>query len=486
MQETTVQKKPKKALINISKKTFIQVLCLLAAMLIVSAILTYVIPRGAFGAAIGEDGKETVDYSVYLPREDLSGVSPVKAIFAPVLVFASGDGLALLMLSLFLFVISAAFQVMNDVGGVRALIGGVSEKFKNRRGLLLVLVSFLFYCFGSFLGLFEEMLTMLPIVAVLCLSLGYDSFTGFLCCIIACGFGFAGAVTNPFTVLYASQIIGVNPMGKIWFRLIVFAVMFLLFLAFLFFYLRRIAKHPEASYTFTHDKALREQMTAGAEESVDPTAQARARRVYAIFLSAALGLIVLCSSISALRDYTVPVLIAYFLLCGVGAGMLVSKSPKKVFASFGKGFLAALPTIVIIAFAASVKYVFAEGSVFPTIVHWINTLAAGKNPIAVALIIYLIVLLLEFFISSSTAKAVLVMGLLAVANVGLSKEMLVLLYTFADGYTNVLFPTSPVLLLSLSMIEMDYFKWLKKSWWLFLVNFALVIGFILLAVGIGY
>ncbi len=472
--------KKKKALINISKKTFIQVLCLLAAMLVVSAILTYVIPRGEFGT--NADG--TTNYSVYNERSDLPGVHPVKAIFAPVLVFASGDGVSLLVLSLFLFVISAAFQVMNDVGGVRSLIGGVSAAFKNRRKLLLVIISFLFYCFGSFLGLFEEMLTMLPIVAVLCISLGYDSFTGFLTCILACGFGFAGAVTNPFTVLLASNLIGIeNPMEKVWFRLIVFAVMFLLFLAFLFVYLRRISKDPEKSYTFTHDKSLREQMVDG-EGTADPASEKRARLVYAIFLSAALVLIILCSVF--LSDYTVPVLIAYFLFFGIGAGLLVSRQPKKVFAGFGKGFLAALPTIAIIGFAASVKYVFAEGSVFPTIVHWINTVASGKTLIAVALIIYLIVLMLEFFISSSTAKAIMVMGLLAVANVGLSKEMLVLLYTFADGYTNVLFPTSPVLLLSLSMIEMDYFKWLKKSWWLFLANFALVIGFILLAVGIGY
>ncbi len=484
MQETAMPKK-KKALINISKKTFIQVLCLLAAMLLISAILTYIIPRGEFGTKM-VDGKETEDYSVYNEKKDLPGVHPVKAIFAPILVFASRDGLSLLMLSLFLFVISAAFQVMNDVGGVRSLIGGVSEKFKNNRTLLLVIISFIFYCFGSFLGLFEEMLTMLPIVAVLCLSLGFDSFTGFLCCILACGFGFAGAVTNPFTVLLASEIIGVNPMAKIWFRLIVFVVMFLLFLAFLFVYLRRIEKTPEKSYTFTHDQTLREQMNGEANADADPAREKRTRIVYAVFLSAALGLIILCSSISAVRDYTVPALIAYFLFFGIGAGMLVSKAPKKVFASFGKGFLAALPTIAIIGFAASVKYVLAEGSVFPTIVHWINTVAEGKSPIAVALIIYLIVLMLEFFISSSTAKAIMVMGLLAVANVGLSKEMLVLLYTFADGYTNVLFPTSPVLLLSLSMIEMDYFKWLKKSWWLFLANFALVIGFILLAVGIKY
>ena len=484
MQEAAMPKK-KKALINISKKTFIQVVILLVAMLAVASILTYVIPRGEWGKTTNSEGEIVNDYAVYNERNDLPGVHPVKAIFAPVLVFASGDGLSLLMLSLFLFVISAAFQVMNDVGGVRSLIGGVSEAFKNRRKLLLVILSFLFYCFGSFLGLFEEMLTMLPIVAVLCLSLGYDSFTGFLCCIIACGFGFAGAVTNPFTVLLASQIIGVNPMEKIWFRLLVFAVMFLLFLAFLFVYLRRISKNPEKSFTLEHDKALRDQMS-GEKKEADPAREKRTRVVYAIFLSAALGLIILCSSLSVLRDYTVPALIAYFLFFGIGAGLLVSKAPKKVFAGFGKGFLAALPTIVIIALAASVKYVFAEGSVFPTIVHWINTVASGKSLIVVALIIYLIVLMLEFFISSSTAKAIMVMGLLAVANVGLSKEMLVLLYTFADGYTNVLFPTSPVLLLSLSMIGMDYFKWLKKSWWLFLANFALVIGFILLAVGIGY
>ena len=78
------------------------------------------------------------------------------------------------------------------------------------------------------------------------------------------------------------------------------------------------------------------------------------------------------------------------------------------------------------------------------------------------------------------------MGILSVVSVGLTKQTSVLLYTFADGYTNVLFPTSPVLLISLSMIELDYFKWVKKSWPLFLVNLVLVIGFIILGIVIGY
>ena len=72
------------------------------------------------------------------------------------------------------------------------------------------------------------------------------------------------------------------------------------------------------------------------------------------------------------------------------------------------------------------------------------------------------------------------------ANIGLSKPLLVLLYTFGDGYTNVLFPTSPVLLISLSMIQVDYFTWVKKSIPLFLLNFLLVIGFIWLSVVVQY
>ena len=43
-----------------------------------------------------------------------------------------------------------------------------------------------------------------------------------------------------------------------------------------------------------------------------------------------------------------------------------------------------------------------------------------------------------------------------------------------------------MLLISLSMIEIDYFTWLKKSAPLFLVNFLLVLGFIALGVAAGY
>ena len=471
--------KKNRNLIDISTKTFIQVVLLLAALMVVAIVLTYIVPKGEFGMLA--DG--TPDYLSYTRRADLAGIPLAQGLFAPILVFFSSDGLTLVMLSLFLVVISASFQVMNDAGGIRLLIGAVSERFRNRRVLLLVLISFLFYCFGSFLGLFEEMLTMFPIVASLCVLIGYDSFTGFLCSIIACGFGFASAITNPFTVLLASGIIGVNPMLKIWFRLLVFIVMFPLLLSFLFLYLRRIGKDPSASVTLRHDEALRRN---ALEQESQPERSGRIRLTYTVFLLAALALIIVSSMSEALRDYSVVILIAWFLIGGILAGYIAMGNPKTVLASFGRGLLSVLPTIVFIAMAASIKYIFDRGAILPTIVHQINVMAEGEIPFGIAMSIYLIVLALEFFISSSTAKAILVMGLLSVVNVGLSKSMMVLLYTFADGYTNVLFPTSPVLLIALSMMELDYFTWIKKSWPLFLANLILVLGFIALGITVGY
>ncbi len=472
--------KTKKSLLNISKKTFIQVCILLASLMIFSIILTYVIKKGEFG--LNSDG--SINYQDYHELTNIKGINIFKGLFSFILVFTSNDGLNLIMLSLFLIIISSSFQVMNDVGGIKSLIKKIANKFKDNRHLLVIIISFVFMCFGSFLGLFEEMLTLLPIITILMIAVGYDSFTGFLVCIISCGFGFASAITNPFTVLLASEYIGINPLNHIYYRLIIFVIMFLFLLSYIFLYIRKIEKDKLKSYTYQHDLDLNIELTDTDKKEDDN--EKRIRIVYLIFLSLALLLIILVSLIKVIRGYSVPILIIYFLFGGLLCGYLVKKDFKFVLKSFLKGLLGALPTIAFIALAASIKYIFDEGKIMPTIINQINIYASDKNPIFLALIIYLIVLVLEFFISSSTAKAILVMGILSGLTLGLSKEMLVLLYTFGDGYTNVIFPTSPVLLISLSMIGLDYFKWIKKSWWFFIINFIIVIGLILLGIVIKY
>ena len=77
-------------------------------------------------------------------------------------------------------------------------------------------------------------------------------------------------------------------------------------------------------------------------------------------------------------------------------------------------------------------------------------------------------------------------GVAASGALNLSRELIVLIYIFSDGITNIIFPTSPVLLIGLSMSGQDYLGWLKQSKWLFPVAFAAAFAFLFLGLWIGY
>lgn len=469
-------------LINISRKTFISVLVLLLLLIAVSTILTYVVPKGEFGVTV-VDGKEEVNYLKYNQLPDESGIPVWKGILAPFLVIGTGDGISLIMLSVFLLVIAGSFQAMNDNRGIKVIVQRIIRKFQNNKFLLLSIIALVFMLFGSLLGLFEEMLTLLPIIAILAVMLGFDSFTGFLVSIVACGFGFSSAITNPFTVLFASKIIGVNPMTNVWYRIVIFIVMYALMELVIFLYTRKISEFPEKSFTYERDSNLRSRVFE--EEEIKN--EKKILVTYLVFFAVVLSVIITFSALDSLRDYTVVALIAVFLIGGILSSLIATgfdfKSSMK---SFGKGVLSALPSIAFIFMASSIKYILVEGKILPTITNSINLLTQNKSPFILAAILFGIILVLEFFISSSTAKAVIVMSILGVLNLGITKEMLVLIYTFADGYTNLLFPTSPVLLIGLSMIGFSYFKWVKKSWPFFVITFTLVLVFIALGILIKF
>lgn len=466
--------KPRK-LINIEKTTFFSVLILLFALVVAAVVLTYVIPKGEFG--VNADGSP--DYGTYKELVGATGIPIWKGLLSPILILGTSDGVALIMLCVFLLVISGAFQAMNDCGGIKVFVQRVIKRFQNKRFLLLAVITLLFMAFGSLLGLFEEMLTLLPIMVILAVSLGFDSFTGFLISIVACGFGFSSAITNPFTVIFASDIIGVNPLTNGWYRVIIFFIFYALLFGYIFLHAKRVSLHPEKSMTYEKDALLKKEMFSLEEIPNE-------KRIFPAYLTlflTSLLVTVLCSVLDFLRDYTVIMLIAVFLIGGITCSLISTRGNfKKTMKSFGSGVLSALPSVAFILLASAIKYVMVEGNILPTIAHGISLYVEGQNVYLTALILFAIILVLEFFISSSTAKAIFVMSILSATTIALTKEMQVLIYTFADGYTNLLFPTSPVLLIGLSMIGVSYFKWLKKSWWLFAVTFALVL--ILIALGI--
>ena len=88
--------------------------------------------------------------------------------------------------------------------------------------------------------------------------------------------------------------------------------------------------------------------------------------------------------------------------------------------------------------------------------------------------------MLNIFIPSGTAKAALTMPIMSQFSdlIGISRQSAVTAFQFGGGFTNMITPTSGVLLGVLAMAKIPYGKWFK--WMLPLMIILFILGFLLL------
>ena len=470
-----------KAFSTINLRSFIVIAVILFVILVTVGVLTYVVPKGEY---LLDENKNIIAGSFHYL--DVSGGVPIwKIILAPILVFASDNGLTIIMISLFLLVMSGCFNVMEKTGGLKALIRRAIKAFSKKKTLVIMIAVLFFMAFGSFFGMFEELVTLLPIVVVLMLSLGFDSMIGLGVCMLSACFGFSSAITNPFSVGLASQMAGVAVFDGVWLRIVFFVCVYALVCAFILGYAKKITKDKTKSLTFDIDREKLENIDFNLDKDVK---DGKAFKAYAIFLSIAFVILILIASVRVISSYAIPILAVVFLVGGIVSGLIVSEEKKKVFMDFLSGMVSMLPAVFLIALASSVKYVLDEGLIIGTITNSVVNFLSGKSKFVCVLLIYLLILILQVFIGSASAKIMLIMPIIVpiCSELGISPSVVILTYCMADGFTDMILPTNPVLLIGLSMANVSYGKWVKWTYKMQITVFVLTLLFLFFATGIGY
>ena len=120
-------------------------------------------------------------------------------------------------------------------------------------------------------------------------------------------------------------------------------------------------------------------------------------------------------------------------------------------------------TALLIGFARSIQVVLNEGQVIDTIVHGIAQPLKGLGPHLAAVGMLAVQSLCNFFIPSGSGQAYVTMPIMAPLSdlVGVSRQVSVLAYQFGDGFTNILVPTSAVLVGILAMARIPFERWLR-------------------------
>jgi len=468
---------------QISKKAFIQAVAILFILMMVAGVLTRVVPAGQY-ARVELAGRQVIDAASFTITERPN--YPIWRWFtAPFEVLAGPDSLTVIAIILFILLVGVAFAVMDKSGILKATIARIIKAFGGRKYRLLLVIAFFFMALGAFFGIFEEVIPLVPIMIALAYSLGWDTLTGLGMSVLATNVGFSTAIYNPFTIGVSQKLAGLPLFSGALPRLILFVVVYGILAAFLTAYARKIDRKPEASPVFKEDQA--ERLKYGAFQAVadDDPRMKRAIIFLAIFFALILAVLVASPFVSFLSDYALPLTGLLFVIGGIGGG-LISGAGRNAWKAAGEGFVGIAPAIPLLMMAASVKYIIVAGGIQDTILHWASTAFTGASPFAAALMIYGLTLVMELFIASGSAKALLLIPIITpLADlVGVTRQVAVSAYCFGDGFSNLAYPTNAALLITLSLTVVPYSKWIK--WVLSLWIWIIVATVIFLGIAVAF
>ena len=466
-----MDKKENKGL-NISTRSFLTAIIVIFGLMVVCYVLTLVVPGGRYVRYPDEDGNMVISATGFYSVQ--GGLPFWKWLLSPVLCLTAEGSGTLIAVIAFLLVIGGVFNSLDKCGLMQYMLHKTAHKFGTVRYRLMAVLALLFMGMGSMIGSFEECVPMVPIVVALSISLGWDALVGIGMSLLAAGCGFAAGVCNPFTVGVAQELAGLPMFSGVWMRLVSFSLIYLLLLAFLRLYAKRIERPLDLDKRGTEFKNDRKMN--------------RGLICFAGIMGVGIAFILCSGFVPALQDYTMIIVAVMFLAAGISSTLVSGMSGKELGKTAISGVLSMLPAVLMILMASSIRYTLEEANILDTILHGAMGLAQNLPKWAVVEFIYLLVLGMNFFIPSGSAKAFMLIPLIVpmAQMFGISPQLCVLAFAFGDGFSNVFYPTNPALLIGLGLADVSYGDWFKWSGKFQLLNLVLTALLLLAGFCIGY
>ncbi|MCD8193279.1 MAG: AbgT family transporter [Tannerellaceae bacterium] len=501
-------------------------------IIVFCALLTWFIPGGEYVEQVNATGEKTM---IYQPAESVPQTWQIFSAFYK----GFTDKADIIV---FILIIGGAFWIVNDSkafdAGTISFLRSMRKLEKNRllrnfdiEKLLLVSIMLLFSIFGAVFGMSEETIAFCLVLVPMAISMGYDSITGVCMVFVAAGLGFAGAILNPFTIGIAQGLAGLPLFSGIEYRIFCWVVINSIGFTWIIRYAGKVKKNPESSPVYEEDQYWRNlhnlnetditfytprsawgcyiilllAQLAFAWQYPLTTIQIGNRYFEGLYLLPVITILFAITSLIALRktvhiyilnllfftifylivgvmgyDWYIMEIATLFLALGIAAGIANNKGPDDIVKLFMEGCKDIMSAALVVGLAGGIIVIMQDGKIIDTLLHSMATGMEGMGKVATVGIMYIIQNLINLIIPSGSAKAALTMPIMAPFSelIGLSKQATVMAFQFGDGFTNMITPTSGVLIAVLGVSRIPYEKWVAWIWKLMLV--LIITGFLLL------
>lgn len=447
-------------------------LALLFAIMAAALVATWLLPQGQFEMAVNDAGNTVVVPGTYQSAEERVTLSPLTLFTVVPRAMAAAQDIIF-----FVLIVGGALAVLRASGLIDAVLGWTLKRVGHSPKLLIIIGMSVFAIGSGTIGVAEEYIPFAAMLITLCLAMRMDVITAMGILICGYGIGYGVAVMNPFTVIVAQDVSGLEPASGWGFRLALFVPFVAIGVHHVWSYAKKVQADPEAS------------LMKGIEPLHAPPSEyppLDGRRM--ILLAAALAALALMIWGISTQGWYLVELGALFIGLALFTGLVGGLGVNGTARNFGDGAAELAMTALLIGFARAIALILEEGVVLHTIVDVLATPLSLLGAHLGAVGMMLVQLVINFFIPSGSGQAFVTMPIMApLADlVGISRQTAVLAFQFGDGLANMLFPTNVILMSILGIAGIPYDRWLRFVLPLYLKMLAAGSVALVISVMIGY
>ena len=384
----------------------------------------------------------------------------------------------------FILVLGGFLNIVTQTGALESGIQRVVKKLKGNEIIIIVILMILFSIGGSTYGMAEETIPFYTLLGTTMVASGFDTIVTVGTILLGSGSGVIGSTVNPFATgaaMDALKGIGIQPqVGTI---MLVGCILWFSTTAFSIYIVTNYAKKVKADKGSTilslqEQNDMKKYFDQDNNQDLEYTKQHK--RTLSLFgITFILMIISLIpwgefgitifegwSSVltgNNLGDWYFGDLAMWFFLMGIIIALINKIPEKEIIKTFVTGCADMLSVVLIIVVARGASVLMQTTHLDLFILDRAANMLKGLSPILFVIGAFVLYLLLSFLIPSTSGLAYVsipVMGALA-KEVGLSPDVMIMIFVSGCGLINLITPTSGVVMGGLEISKVNYSTWLN-------------------------
>jgi uncharacterized ion transporter superfamily protein YfcC len=434
---------------------------LIASIIFVAALLTYIIPAGKFEMVKTATGQVVVDAKTF------HYIAPTPVGFLGLLLAIPEGLIAAGKIILVLFIVGGVFRIIRETNALDLSVYAAVQRFGSSVLLLIPVIVLLTGFLGTAGVFISSCLPFIPLGLVIARQMKLDAIFAVAIIFLGSHVGFMASPICPLTTIVAQQIAGLPLYSGLGFRVVITVCLLLIAVLYISWYAGRVRRDSRNSYLIEFADDI-------AKEGYSPK-EAYGLKHAAVLVAFFSAFIVFAYGSKEL-SWELPYLGAVLIPVGLLGGLLKKMSPNEMAITFVKGAQEMVYGGLLIGFAGSISVVLTKGNIMHTIIYSLAKPLALVGPSASALGMFFVNSIFSVFVPSGSGQAMIVMPIMApLADlIGITRQVSVLSYQMGNGLTHIMVPTYGILMGCLGVAKVPFEKWVK-----FILPLALVLGLVM-------